>query len=75
MNRLRKFLEKGAFGEGPIRTAYVLDHDKLPPTQEGRRWQPIADFKPADELLGNSNLKQVFEQAIRQGYAVVTSGE
>jgi len=38
MNRLQKFVERGAFGEGPGRTAYVLNPMKLPDPSRGFEW-------------------------------------
>lgn len=35
MHRLQKFIERGAFGEGPGRAAYVLDPTKLPEPGSG----------------------------------------
>jgi hypothetical protein len=71
MNRLQKFVEKGAYGEGPLRVAYVLDADKLPAPIDGGRWDPSHDFNAGDELLGNMELKDVFKAAVDNGYAIV----
>ena len=48
MNRLQKFIERGPFGEGPGRTAYVLDLNKLPGPNDGFKWSAISDFRAGD---------------------------
>jgi hypothetical protein len=71
MNRLQKFVEKGPRGEGPFRTAYVLDVRSLPQSDGGNRWNPVNTFSPADELLNDPDLKAVFKVAIDKRCAVV----
>lgn len=71
MRRLQKFVEIGSYGEGPARTAYALESDKLPDPQEGSQWRPVENFNAGDEILQNSQLKEVFKAAIRDGYAIV----
>lgn len=73
MNRLQKFVEKGAFGEGPLRVAYALGAEKLPAPKDGARWHPVDDFNAGDELLENASLKSVFQIAIADGYSVPPS--
>ncbi|WJR74928.1 hypothetical protein [Bradyrhizobium sp. NP1] len=72
MNRLQKFIELGSFGEGPGRTAYVLDANKLPEPNDGLKWSAVTDFSIGDAILADPGLKPVFEQALRQGFAIVT---
>ncbi|HZV06791.1 MAG TPA: hypothetical protein VE999_17040 [Gemmataceae bacterium] len=72
MARLQKFIERGAFGEGPLRTAYTLGAEKLPEPTEGARWCPVSTFSAADELLENSALKEVIKNAIDSGCAVIS---
>ena len=69
MQRLQKFVEKGAAGPGRI--AYAFGPERLPPTERGRHWELVTAFKPADELLTNGDLKAVFQIAIAEGCAVV----
>jgi hypothetical protein len=71
MNRLRKFVERGAYSEGPLRTAYVFDLNSLPESGEGNQWIPDDKFSPADELLNDPDLKAVFKLAIENGCAFV----
>ncbi|WFU39872.1 hypothetical protein QA640_36975 [Bradyrhizobium sp. CB82] len=71
MNRLQKFVERGAFGEGPGRAAYVLDPAKLPEPSSGFEWHIVGDFLPGDAILTDPKLKQVFEAALKRGCAVV----
>jgi hypothetical protein len=73
MNRLQKCVEKGAFGEGPLRVAFALGADKLPEPQEGAQWHEVAGFNAGDAILENASLKDVFKAAIKEGYAVVPS--
>lgn len=72
MGRLQKFIERGAFGDLTLRTAYALGADKLPEPSEGARWYPVSTFNAGDELLENSSLKEVFKSAIDTGCAIVS---
>jgi hypothetical protein len=71
MNRLQKFIEQGAFGEAPGRTAYAINPSKLPAPKRGLEWRPVDGFQPGEAILSDPGLKRVFEEALRQGYAVV----
>ena len=73
MNRLQKFVEQGAFGERPGRTAYAFNASVLPEPGKGLDWRPAKDFSAANEVMADANLRQVFEEAIKRGYAVVVS--
>jgi hypothetical protein len=69
VNRLQKFVEKGA--AGPARVAYAFGAERLPPMEHGRHWERVADFKPAEELLRNVSLKAIFQIALTEGCAVI----
>lgn len=71
MKRLEKFVECGAFGEGPGRAAYVLDPTKLPKPNSGFEWCAASDFRPGEAILAEPGLKPVFQAALKQGCAVV----
>lgn len=71
MNRLQKFIERGAFGEGPGRAAYLLDPTKLPKPNSGFEWRAVSDFRPGEAILAEPGLKPVFETALKSGCAVV----
>ena len=71
MNRLQKFVERGAYGEGPGRTAYILNLSSLPPAAEGMDWQKIDTFSAADEVFSDPSLKAIFKAAIENGCALV----
>jgi hypothetical protein len=71
MNRLQKFVERGAYGEGPGRHAYALQASALPMPSEGMEWHPVQKFSAADEVFENPELKAVFKTAIEKGCAVV----
>lgn len=71
MKRLEKFVERGAFGEGPGRVAYVLNTTKLPEPSSGFDWQIVDDFLPGEAILKDPRLKAVFEAALKSGCAVV----
>jgi hypothetical protein len=73
MTRLQKFVERGANGEGPGRTAYVLNVRSLPPSTQGMDWIKIDSFNAADELWNDPNLKAVFKVAIDKGWAIVAA--
>ena len=67
MNRLMKFVEKGAYGEGSGRTAYVLDSSSLPQAADGMKWQEVVSFSAADEVFSDPGIKGVFKAAIDKG--------
>jgi hypothetical protein len=71
--RLQKFIEKGAYGEAPSRTAYVLDVSALPRPTKGLEWQKIDSFSAAEEVLNDPGLKSVFKEAVDKGCAFVTA--
>jgi hypothetical protein len=72
VNRLQKFVEKGA--DGSARVAYALGAEKLPPAQAGAQWLVVDDFNAGDELLENMELKDAFKAAIDTGCAVLPLG-
>ena len=72
MNRLQKFVEQGAYGERPGRTAYAFNATVLPEPKNGFDWPPVREFSAADEILSDAGLKEVFEAAIKHGYALVS---
>jgi hypothetical protein len=74
MNRLKKLIEQGPFGERPGRVAYVLDPKGLPEAAAGLEWRVADDFSPGDAILKDPGLKAVFEHALRNGYAIVSPG-
>ena len=73
MKRLQKFVERGDYGEGPGRTAYALDPAKLPDPTAGFKWRVVDDFKPGEAILVNQGLKSVFQRALEDGVALVSS--
>lgn len=75
MNGLRKFEERGTYGEGPARTAYVLNPEMLPSAATGFEWRPVTDFRPGEAILAEPNLKLVFDQALRHGVALVAAAD
>ena len=70
MNQLQKFLEVSAATAGTGRVAYASDPHALPKPYVGLHWQPIKGFCVANELLKEPRLKEVFQRAIKQGYAL-----
>ncbi|RXG93015.1 hypothetical protein [Bradyrhizobium zhanjiangense] len=72
---LQKFIERGAFGEGPGRAAYVLDPTKLPQPGRGFEWQIVRDFMPGDAIFADPGLKPVFEAALKRGCAIVAKDQ
>ncbi|MGY0573251.1 hypothetical protein ACTGJ9_020915 [Bradyrhizobium sp. RDM12] len=72
MNRLQKYVEQGAVGERPGRIAYAFNASILPEPTKGLDWRPVAQFSAADEILEDPGLKQVFEAALKHGFATVS---
>lgn len=70
MTRLTKLVETGADGEKTGRVAYVLELAKLPEPVAGFEWQDDRSFHPADAILADGGLKQVFRAAVRDGYSI-----
>lgn len=71
MKRLQKLVERGAFGEGAGRAAYVLNPDKLPEPNSGFEWHIVGDFLPGDAIFADPGLKPVFEAALKRGCVIV----
>jgi hypothetical protein len=69
VNRLQKFVEKGA--AGPVRVAYAFGAERLPSAERERQWELVAGFNPAEELLENGSLKGIFQIAIAESCAVI----
>jgi hypothetical protein len=75
LNRLRKFVEQGPFGEGRGQSAYAFTASILPTPSPGMTWHPVADFSAAEELLQDPGLKEVIKAAIENGFAVPSRGK
>jgi hypothetical protein len=69
MKPLQKFVEQGASGNRPGRTAYAFSASNLPEPTNGLDWRPVNGFSAADEVLADATLKQVFEAALKYGFA------
>jgi hypothetical protein len=74
MNRLQKFVERGAYGEGAGRCAYVLQSSALPAPSDGMKWYQVEKFSAADEVFEDPGLKAVFKTAIEKGCALLATG-
>jgi hypothetical protein len=73
VKRLQKFVEQGrARGEQTGRTAYAFNAAILPKPTKGLDWRPVTGFSAADEVRADAGLRQVFEAAIKNGYALIT---
>lgn len=75
MNRLKKFVEQGGYGEKSGRTAFAWKLSSLPEPHEGMTWHPVESFSAADELIANAGLTEVFKIAIAKGCAVVSKAD
>ena len=71
MSRLQKYVEWMSRGRRTDRIAYVTRDWDLPEPVPGAEWQIDAKFSPADELLRDPELKQVFKLAIEKGAELV----
>lgn len=72
MNRLQKFVEKGAYGERPGRIAYALDVSRLPEPTKGLDWRLVSGFNADDAVREEPGLKLILENAMKHGYELVT---
>ena len=70
MNRLRKYIEQMPDGR-ELRVAYAMTVTALPDPRPRSKWQEVALFSAADELLAEPGLKTVFKVAIERGFAIV----
>jgi hypothetical protein len=70
MNRLQKFVEMGKAEQDIGRIAFAFDLSTLPEPSVGLTWRPINRFNPTDEIVADPRLKSIFEEALRQGYAL-----
>jgi hypothetical protein len=52
----------------------VLDPKALPAAAAGLEWRVVNDFSPGHAILKEPSLKTVFEQALRDGFAIVARG-
>ena len=71
MNRLRRVVESGSFGEKTGRVAYVLRPETLPVPHAGFEWREDHSFNAAEAVLADGRLKDIFTAAIKDGYAIV----
>jgi len=69
MTRLQKFVEQGAHGVEPGRTAYA-SQAKLPPPGEHLEWKAVPSFNAADEVMRDPGLKDLFMKAMEEGCAI-----
>lgn len=69
MNRLRKYIERSPDGR-ELRIAYAMTAAALPEPRPQSKWQEVAPFSAADELLADPELKTVFKAAIQRGFAI-----
>lgn len=74
MNRLRKYIEQTPDGR-ELRIAYAMTATALPDPRPRAKWQEVALFSAADEVLVEPGLKAVFKAAIERGFAVVPRAE
>lgn len=72
MNQLQKFIEERPDGKQIGRTAYAFSTSALPKPNGGFDWRVAADFSAAREISADADLKQVFEAAIKHGFALIT---
>src|SRR5262245_1378998 len=74
MAGLRKYVEWMSRGRRTDRVAYVLKEWDLPAPLPGAEWQRDVKFNPAEEVLANPDLRDVFREAFAK-WAALTSDE
>jgi hypothetical protein len=67
MAGLRKYVEWMSRGRRTDRVAYVLKERDLPDPLPGAEWQQDVKFNPAEEVLANPDLRDVFSEVIATG--------
>jgi predicted RNA-binding Zn-ribbon protein involved in translation (DUF1610 family) len=72
MAGLRKYVEWMSRGRRTDRVAYVLKEWDLPEPLPGAEWQQDVKFNPAEEVLANPDLRDVFREAIANGAALIS---
>ena len=74
MNRLRKYMEIMPDGR-ELRLAYAMSETDLPEARPRSKWQEVAPFNAADEVLAEPELKTLFKAAIERGFAIAPRSE
>jgi hypothetical protein len=64
MNRLRKFVEQGAYREKPGRTAYAFGPGNLP--ERAKAWSGITPVSPRRRADGEREPKRGFSSSPRE---------
>jgi hypothetical protein len=67
MAGLRKYVEWMSRGRRTDRVAYVLKEWDLPDPFPGAEWQQDVKFNPAEEVVANPDLRDVFREVIATG--------
>lgn len=73
MNRLQKFIEQGAYGEKPGRTAYALARATCRSPAKARSGERVDALQCCRRVMRDAGLKDVFKTAIASGCAVVSN--
>ena len=71
MAGLRKYVEWMSRGRRTDRVAYVLKEWDLPDPLPGAEWQQDVKFNPAEEVLANPGLRDVFRKVTATGAALI----
>jgi len=71
MARLRKYVEWMSRGRRTDRVAYVFKEWDLPDPLPGAEWQQEVKFNPAEEVLANPDLRDVFKEVLATGAALI----
>lgn len=61
------------YGKKSARVAYVVSITALPESLPDAEWTEDPNFRPAEAVLADPELKPVYLMAIEKGCAVVTS--
>ena len=72
--KTKSYIERMPDGR-ELRIAYAMTVTALPGPRPPSKWQEIAPFSAADEVLAEPGLKTVFKAAIERGFAIAPRSE
>ena len=70
-----KYFEMDGYGRKLNRVLYALSGNELPDPVDGADWRLDMAFDRGAEILSAPQVKEVFEQVLKNGFEIVTAGE
>src|ERR1019366_9765954 len=70
-----KYFEMDGYGRKLNRVLYALSGNELPDPVDGADWRLDMAFDRGAVILSAPQVKEVFEQVLKNGFEIVTAGE